>query len=220
MPGQRKTSLTSDMRKPAHSKRICAIKVRIFRSWLQALNDMRTITILGLLILFGCSGQSSSVNKDFAELRDKLPTIETPISFNSNSHIGLGPADLADNGLLKELKERSYFSVFGKIFESEDFITIIGYIPNDTGTPLLITFDKTGTQTSSYAAYETAMGDMGRYTSNFVTIDRDRTIHFIDSTVTRKINEDGTDEIPGTDSLIVTTRKYRLADKGTIESVD
>lgn len=181
---------------------------------------MRTITITGLLILFGCSGQSSSVNKDFAELRDKLPTIETPISFNSNTDIGLRPADLADNGLLKDLKERSYFSVFGKIFESEDFITIIGYIPNDTGTPLLVTFDKTGTRTSSYVAYETAMGDIGRYTSNFVTIDRDRTIHFIDSTVTRKINEDGTDEIPGTDSLIVTTRKYRLTDKGTIESVD
>jgi len=181
---------------------------------------MRTISTIGLLILFSCGGQSGSVNKDFAELRDKLPTIETPISFNSNGDIGLGPADIADNKLLKNLKEQSYFSVFGKIFESEDFITIIGYIPNDTGTPLLVTFDKTGTQTSSWAAYGTAMGDMGRYTSNFVTIDRDRTIHFVDSTVTRKINQDGTDEIPGTDSLTVTTKKYRLTDKGTIESVD
>ena len=180
---------------------------------------MRTFSAIGILVLFSCTGQTASVNEDFVGLR-KLRTIETPISFNSNSSIGLGPANAIDNKILKKLTEDNYFSVFGKIFESDDFITIIGYIPNDTGTPFLVTFDRNGTEVSSYAAYETAMGDMGRYTSNFVTIYPDKTIHFTDSTVTRQINQEGTDEIPGTDSLTVTTRKYRLTDKGEIEMVD
>ena len=178
---------------------------------------MRIITTIGLLFCIGCGGQRSLENKDFAELRDKLPTIQTPVTFDSNGDIDLKSVELTNNGLLKKLKERNYFSVFGKIFESKDFITIVGYIPDDTGTPILVTFDKNGNEISSHAVYETVMGDMGRYTSNFVTIDPDRVIHFIDSTVTRQINED---EIPGTDSLTVTVKKYKLTDKGTIEIVD
>jgi hypothetical protein len=184
---------------------------------------MRTILALGLLALIGCGRQSSSVNKDFAELRDKLPKIETPITFDSSGSKGdvdLKSVELTENGLLKKLKERNYFIPVGKIFETEDFITIVGYLPNDTGTPMLVTFDKNGIELSSHMVYETAMGWMGHYTSNFVTIDSDRVIHFIDSTVTRRISEDGTNEIPGTDSLTVTTKKYRLTDKGTIERVD
>lgn len=84
----------------------------------------------------------------------------------------------------------------------------------------MVTFDKNGAEVSLHVVYETAMGDMGCYTSNFVTIDRDRIIHFTDSTVTRQISEEGLDEIPGTDSLTVTVKKYKLTDKGKIERVE
>jgi hypothetical protein len=105
-------------------------------------------------------------------------------------------------------------------FLTENFITIIGYIPNDTGTPILVTFDNDGNELDSHVVYETAMGDMGHYSSNYVTINPDREIYFTDSTTTRKINAEGTDEIPGTDSLVVTIKKYKLTDKGKIERVD
>jgi hypothetical protein len=183
-------------------------------------DDMRTTIIFGLLICIGCVGQKSAENKDFVELRDKLPQIKTPISFNSDYNIDLKSVELTDNGLLKKLKDRNYFSVFGKIFETENFITIIGYIPDDTGTPILVTFDNDGNELDSHVVYETAMGDMGHYSSNYVTINPDREIYFTDSTTTRKINAEGTDEIPGTDSLVVTIKKYKLTDKGKIERVD
>lgn len=180
---------------------------------------MKTTFIFGLLIYIGCSGQKRTENPDITELRDKLPTIKTPISFNSNGRTGLVSVDLKDNKILKKLRTKNYFSVFGKLFETKDFIAIIGYIPSDTGSPLLITLDMNGKELSSYLIYETAMGDMGIYKSNFVTIDQNRLIHFTDSIVTRKINKEGTDEIPGTDSLTVKRKKYRILDTGKIELV-
>lgn len=62
---------------------------------------MRTATIIGLLILLGCGGQSGSLNKDFVELRDKLPKIKTPITFDSNGNLDLISVELTDNELLK-----------------------------------------------------------------------------------------------------------------------
>jgi hypothetical protein len=84
----------------------------------------------------------------------------------------------------------------------------------------LVTFDKEGNQLDSHVVYETALGDMGHYSSNYVTINPNRVIDFTDSTTTRKINPEGTDEIPGTDSLTVTIKKYKITDKGKIERVD
>ena len=184
------------------------------------LKDMRTITTLVFLIFISCGEQKTVENKGFIELRDKLPIISTPITFNSDDDINLKSIELVDNELLKGLKQRNYFSAFGKIFETENFITIIGYIPSDSGTPILVTIDKDGIEVSSHAIYETVMGDMGRYTSNFVTIDSKRIIHFTDSTLTRQINEEGDDEIPGTDALTVTIRKYRITDVGKIENIE
>jgi len=181
---------------------------------------MRILTIIGFLIFISCNGQKTVENKYFVELRNKLPTIATPITFNSDNDIDLKAIELADNEILKKLENRNYFSAFGKIFETENFITIVGHIPNDSGTPVLITIDKDGIEVSSHIIYETVMGDMGRYSSNFVTIDSDRIIHFTDSTLTRQINEEGDDEIPGTDSLTVTIRKYRITDSGKIEKLE
>ena len=181
---------------------------------------MRVLTIFGLLIFIGCGGQRSSKNKDFVELSDKLPTIQTPISFNSNTEINLKAADFPDNEIIKKLRAINYFSPFGKLFEDENLMVIIGYIPNDTGTPVIATIDSGGKEIDSHLVYETAMGDMGYYSSNYVTIFPDRRICFIDSITTRKINAEGTNEIPGTDSLAVKTKTYKITDKGKIEKVD
>jgi hypothetical protein len=181
---------------------------------------MKTRILLGLFILGSCRGQHYNVDKDIAELSYKLPKIETPIIFNSNNELKFKAIELGDNGILIKLRDKNHFSVIGKLFETENYIAIIGYIPDDVGTPILEVFDKKGNEIDFHPIYETVMGDMGHYTSNYVTIFPDRQIQFIDSTITRKINKDGTDEIPGTDSLSVTIKRYKITDKGTIENLD
>jgi len=175
---------------------------------------------IGLILLLSCCGQQEKINKDISELREKLPTLETPMEFNSDRMMKLKSIELPDNGLVKKLKDKNYFTLVGKVFDTEDNITILGYIPDDIGTPILITYDNKGAELSSHPIYEKAMGDMGRYTTNIVTVLPDRQILFTDSTTTRKMNLEGTDEIPGTDSLSLTHKKYRLTDKGKIERVE
>jgi hypothetical protein len=176
--------------------------------------------IIGLMLLLGCGAQSEKENKDISQLRENLPKLETPLEFDSDRMMKLRSIELADNELINDLKKKNNFTLVGKVFETEHNITILGFVPDDIGTPILMTYDNQGRQLSSHAIYENVMGDMGRYTKNIVTLLPDRQIHFTDSTVTRKISEDGTDEIPGTDSLSVTHKKYRLTDKGTIEKAD
>lgn len=178
------------------------------------------VVAIVLVLLLGCCGQQKEVNIDISELREKLPKLETPLEFNSDRMMKLKSIELPDNALLKKLKDKNYFTLVGKVFDTENNITILGYIPDDIGTPILITYDNEGNELSSHAIYENAMGDMGQYTTNIVTVLPDRQILFTDSTTTRKINDDGTDEILGTDSLSVTHKKYKLTDKGTIERVE
>jgi hypothetical protein len=176
--------------------------------------------IVGLILLLSCCGQREKINKDISELREKLPKLDTPLEFNSDRMVKWKSIELPNNGLISKLKEKNLFTLLGKVFETKDNITILGYMPDDIGTPILITYDNDGNELSTHLIYENAMGDMGRYSTNIVTIQPDRQIIFTDSTTTRKINSEGTDEIPGTDSVSVTHKKYKLNDRGTIESVD
>ncbi len=181
---------------------------------------MKLLTLLGFILFINCTRQIQDKNSDYIELRDKLPLIVTPIVFNSNGEIRMKVVDLPNNKILKELKNKNSFSAFGKIFETKDFIVIIGYIPNDSGTPLLITIDKDGNELDSFVIYQTVGFDIGYYRSNFVTINADNTITLIDSLVTRKINVDRSEEILGTDSLTVTKSKFNLTDKGKIKKTE
>lgn len=173
-----------------------------------------------ILVLSSCGQPEKKVNKDIAELREKLPMLNTPLEFNSDRMVKLKSIELPDNGLLNKLREKNYFTLIGKVFETKDNITILGYVPADISLPILLTFDNEGNELSSHAIYENPSSDMGHYTTNIVKVLSNRQIHFTDSTTTRKVNEEGTDEVPGTDSLWVTHKKYQLTGKGTIERLD
>jgi hypothetical protein len=175
------------------------------------------LLIFGLLLLFGCGGPRLEHESELIKLIDQLPTIKTPVTFDS----GKSPIGLKINQeLLDSLRSKiPGYGILGKLFETDDFVAIVGIVPNDTGSPKVLIFDKAGKEIDSYLAYETAGGDMGFTSKNVVTIYPNREIVFIDSTWTMKLNEDSTDVIQGTDSLTVATSKYRITDKGKIEKL-
>lgn len=179
---------------------------------------MKRKFILLLLLLTSC-GNNHNPNPDASELRAKLPQLQTPMEFNSDRMMKLKSIELPGNSLLRKLQEKNNFSLVGKVFDNGQNVTILGYIPDDIGTHVLVTYDNEGNKLSSHAIYETAMGDIGRYTTNIVKILPERSILFTDSTTTRKINEEGTDEIPGTDSVSVIHTQYKLTDARRIDEV-
>ena len=92
-------------------------------------------------------------------------------------------------------------------------------VPADIATPVLTTYDKMGKEIDSFFMYPTAGGDMGYYSTNVITLKENKELFLTDSVLTRKINKEGTDEIPGTDSLSVTKKTFRVNDKGEIEEI-
>ncbi|MHB1276855.1 MAG: hypothetical protein ACYC1Q_00485 [Bacteroidia bacterium] len=151
---------------------------------------------------------------------NNLRPIETPVIFNSNGGYSYESIEFPDSTLLKELSPDYPLFLYGKIPFHSNFTTLVGYRADDQATPILFTFDKQGNLLHSHLLYETVVGDIGIYTSNFVIIDSERYIHFTDSTITRKLNADETDEIPGTDSLSVIKKKYRISDDGFVKRVE
>lgn len=175
------------------------------------------LLIFGLFILLGCNGQRLEHKSELIKLIDQLPTIKTPVTFHSDkSPIGLK----INQELLDSLRSKiPGYGILGKLFETGDFVAIVGIVPNDTGSPQVLIFDRAGKEIDSYLVYETAGGDMGFTSKNVVTIYPNREIVFIDSTWTMKLNEDGTDVIQGTDSFTVATERYRITDKGKFEKL-
>jgi len=174
--------------------------------------------LLPLVISYGCGDQS--FRKDLAELEEKLNVIETPIVFNSNDTTNHKLIDLPNNGILAKLQKKNYFLPIGRLVNHHQKLVIIGYIPSDFGTPILVTIDRKGNEIDRLILYQSAGFDIGYYGSDFVTINSDNSILIIDSLLTRKVNKDRTEEIAGTDSLVVTTTKFRMTSDGRIERVE
>jgi hypothetical protein len=174
--------------------------------------------LIGIVLVL-CSCQGNKSNKDVLQFREALPKIETPIKFDSNRKAKYKAVDLEGNELIKKISDRSTFSLLGKLFETEENITILGYTSDVFGTPVLITFDNNGNEVGSHRVYETVTSDSAVQTSNIVTILPSREILFTDSTIIKKPIVHGVDGSNGNDSLSVTRKKYLISKSGKVESV-
>ena len=173
------------------------------------------LLIIISLTLLNCVNVSRKDKNHFQTFVDQLKPITTPLIFNSRGSYSFNSQPLKDSIFFKQIqKKHDGFILFGLLFKTKEFVAILGNLPTDIGSPFIITFDKTGQELDSKLVYENVIGDMGIYTDNFVTINPDFRIELIDSTIRRKINSDGSDEIPGTDSLTVKFKKYKIDHNG------
>jgi hypothetical protein len=187
---------------------------------------MRLLIIL--ILVFGCGPRQTETldsatltdnrNSDLYVLLNQLPVLKTPLTFNSNGQTTRVNLVVVNNDLTNRISEfLPDFHALGKIYQTDEFIAVISIVHADIATPVLTTYDKDGKEIDSFFFYPTAGGDMGYYSKNIITLNDNRVIVLTDSTLTRKINEEGSNEIPGTDSLSVTTKQFRLNDRGAIE---
>ncbi len=189
--------------------------------------EMKRLIIV--LLLFSCGRQADksgsailtdSKNNDLYPLLDQLPILKTPLTFNSDGRIIRDSLMVRNDELTRKISDViPGLNSIGKIYQTEDFIAIISVVPADIATPVLTTYDKKGKEIDSFFMYPTAGGDMGYYSTNVITLKKNREFFLTDSVLTRKINREGTDEIPGTDLLRVTKKKFRVTDRGKIEEI-
>jgi hypothetical protein len=179
-----------------------------------------TILIAGSLVISSCAGSNNAYKNDINQLRNQLPQIEMPIEFNSDKKAKYQAINIENNQIIDRLTNQYSFSLLGKLFETKRNITILGYLPVNAGTPVVITIDNNGRQKSVHILYETSRHDFGRHTSNVVRILPNRQIVFTENTIIKRFQFEGPDEVVVTDSISIRHKKYLVSRNGAIEVVD
>jgi hypothetical protein len=182
---------------------------------------LRSIFLGIYIILQMCLSNSCTEKNQFHTFIKQLTKLDTPVTFNSHTDYELNLQYPKDNQFFISIQnEYPGFGVCGIFFETKEFVAILGNIPNDNGTPVILTFDKNGKKIDAHVLYENVMEEPGKYVSNSETILPNMQLVFIDSTITRKITADGSEEISGTDSLSVKTKKYIIDNTGNFRQTE
>jgi len=108
---------------------------------------------------------------------------------------------------------------FARLTENSNYKGIIFVSTDETGSPTLITIDKSGQPIDTLFL----LGDWGGNdpsigTREITTINKDYTIQLIDSISTFDVGPDG-DRIVSSEKLNVTNETYRIRDDGKIEKI-
>lgn len=183
-----------------------------------------------LLIFFSCGRQQtdkldnttmiSHKDTDLYALLDQLPILKTPLTFSSSNQIIKFDLVVNRNELSYRISETvPDLNVLGKIYQTEEFIAIIGLILEDNSTPVLRTFDKGGKEIDSFYMYPPSDGSQEYYSTNIVTLNENKEISSIDSVVDRRIYKERHGKTPREDSLSVTKKTFRVNDQGEIEKI-
>ena len=177
---------------------------------------MRHFLIL-IILLVSCNNSNQKQDFDYSRFDNyskQLPKIKLTLIYSTNSGIITELPAMNDSDLFKFLKFWNEKTI-GKLYDSKDYTVIVEREIGDYGpVPIFITYDKIGNIISSFNAYMTSGDDMGYKSSEYITVDSNKTISVIDSTITWKLNADKTNIIGGSDSLSIGNTIYRLDKKG------
>ena len=150
-----------------------------------------------------------------------IKELKLPLEFNSNQEIHLKSYSIADDSILSKITQsETGFQLYGKTSINSGLVLLVGMIPSDNGSPLLITVDSNGKKIDSFLGYRTAGADMGWYCSNSIILNPSGKIEFIDSTLTREIKDDGSNEIPGTEKLTIRKKFYLINNEGFFKEAE
>ncbi len=153
----------------------------------------------------------------FESVYDTLEFLTVPITLTPEKWIELYRNHLSKYGANEgwELFKNPY----ARLTENSNYKGIIFVSTDETGSPTLITIDKLGQPIDTLFL----LGDWGGNdpsigTREIVTINRDYTIHLIDSTSIFDLGPDG-QRIESTGKLTVANERYRIFDNGKIEKI-
>jgi hypothetical protein len=153
----------------------------------------------------------------FKSIYDTLDQMEIPVTFRPDEWANLHMRHLEKSGLKKgwELMKHPY----AKLVDSANYKAIVFVSTDETGSPTLITIDRTGTPIDTlFLLGDWTSNDPSNETIELATINKDLTIHLLDSVTTYDLGPDG-DRIESTRKLTISDNLYRILDSGVIERI-
>lgn len=185
--------------------------------------------VLGLILLSTvtmCSDKSKMTdkiasNRDdaglFKSVYDTLDKIEVPVTFRPDKWSDLYMKHVDKYGIKEgwELLKHPY----AKLTDRENYKAIIFTSTDETGSPTIITIDRQGIPVDTlFLLGDWGGNDPGFGTNEMATINKDLTIHLLDSASTYDLGPDG-DRIESSRKLKITDELYKILDSGVIERI-
>ena len=181
--------------------------------------------IIIVLLLIGCGSPKSSdvvekeapppIMSNFQKTVENLPLLSLPLQFASDQSISSFVEPKLYQELLKDDHDLEGLHLIGKLNDS-DLAVLIWSTAAANGSPLLTVHNAEGKRIDDLLLFPTAGGDMGYYSDNYTNFTSRKEFVLIDSVLTRQINEEGDDEIPGTDSTYTIIKYYMVSENGII----
>ncbi len=183
-----------------------------------------TLTIISMFTTCSTKSAADQVQKeiskpeDFKSIYDTLDQLNIPIKLTPDNWSDLYNKHVEKYGI--RFGERTLDHPFAKLTENENYKAFIFVSTDETGSPVIITFDRKGNKIDGLGL----LGDWGGNdpsigTTEIAIINKDLTIHLIDSTWTYDLTPDG-DRIESSEKLTTKNELYRILNSGKIERVD
>ncbi len=187
----------------------------------------RLIPVLTILLITSCSEKSKTDSADnleqqtkittFSSVYDTLDFLTVPITLTPDTWDEMHRKHLSKYGVGEgwELLKHPY----ARLIESSNYKGIIFISTDETGSPTLITIDKSGHPIDTlFLLGDSGGNDPSTGTSEIATINKDFIIHLIDSTSTFDVDQNG-NRIENSGKLTVTNERYRILDNGKINKI-
>lgn len=153
----------------------------------------------------------------FKSVYDTLDQMEIPITLTWDTWDDLYNKHVEKYGL--GLGEDILEHPFAKLTEEKEFKAFVFVSRDETGSPVIITFDKNGEIIERFGLLgDIASNDPSSWTKELAIINKDFTIQFIDSVWTYDLNSDG-GRIESSGKLTTKDQLYRLLDSGKFEKI-
>jgi hypothetical protein len=170
---------------------------------------------LMIVILPGCGSKPSKSRgeNEFEKLYNKLTEIELPLSMQTTEKIfSQDLSDIEDSILIRRFGGRGGFErPLGRLKNDSGVFVVLSFVPDDVGTPILTTYDTSGAKIDSFMVFDGKPASIRfSWTQEFVTIQPDLTIDFVDTT---KI----LDEMENVMDTVVIRKTYFVLKEGSIK---
>ncbi len=185
-----------------------------------------TLLLAGSLALMTCSKQSNKPEavkeliaeaQPFTHVLDTLEQMPIPISLTPDSWSDLYTKHIHKYGTGSGHRPTDH--PYAKLTENENFKAFIFVTQDETGSPIIITFDRNGNIIDNLMLMGDWSGSDPSYgASELVTIGHDLTIHLLDSIRTFDLGPEG-ERIDSTEHLEVQDEVYKITDSGKIEKI-
>jgi hypothetical protein len=179
-------------------------------------------TIPVMLVFFGCSSgektKSSKVNYVFEGLVSQAKETGYPFVMNSTGD----PVDANEMHEIKLAKYKAFLPavsqnfLYKKCFVTDSIVCLIFMQPGDIYFPRMMVYNKsTGQKLDSLNLFQSGGIDPGYYRSNRMTLNKDRTLDYYDSTWQSQTDENSL-PIAGTERITIIKKKIRISEEGHV----